>query len=79
MELHDDVISIYDETRRKNYAKTDNRFYGLPDEKNKIDSRGNAVYSSDDSQESEIEVVSPAITRQSTDEGVSTSRNSSKV
>ena len=71
------MISIYDETRKKNYTKDDNRFYGQPDEKSKIDSKGNTVYSSSE-EESEIEVVSPAVTRQSTEE-VATSRESSKV
>jgi hypothetical protein len=38
--MQDQDVSIYDETRIKNYKKTDNRFAAGPDEKMRIDSKG---------------------------------------
>ena len=60
LELEDEVMAIYDETRKVNYNKTTNRLKGMPDETQKIDSKGQPVYS--DSSEDEIELVSPAAT-----------------
>ena len=40
MELEDDVLAIYDETRKEDYDKHENRFVGLPDNSNKVDSKG---------------------------------------
>ena len=62
MELEDDVLAIYDETRKKDYKKHENRLVGMPDEKQKIDSKGLPVYSDSDETGDEIEVVSPAVT-----------------
>ena len=38
LDLEDDVIAIYDETRKKNYEKHENRLVGMPDEGKKVDS-----------------------------------------
>ena len=52
LELEDDVLAIYDETRKKDYQKHENRLAGLPDEAKKIDSKGKPIYSdSEDSEE----------------------------
>ena len=57
--LDDQELAIYDETRKDEGSKTDNRYRGKPSQKQLINSKGERMVDSEEEEPETIELVAP--------------------